>query len=226
MKLDLHIHSKYSFDSISDPKKIVDIARKKGLDAIAITDHNTIKGSLIGRKFSKDIMVICGSEIGTDKGDILGLFLNEEIKKRTYFEAIDEIKDQDGIAVLAHPFKRINKFDEEILKKIDAIEGFNARAGSSANAKAVKFGSRYGIPMTGGSDAHFYFEIGRGRTIIGDVDDSEDVRKAILGGNTYLRGEPSSTFLDYYSQIIKIFKTKRIPKLHKVKKRLVKEVLG
>ena len=96
MIFDLHIHSKYSFDSISEPKKIIKVAKNMGLNGVAITDHNTTKGGLEAKKINRDhdFLVIVGSEISTEIGDITGLFLSEEIKSRNSMEVIEEIKKQ------------------------------------------------------------------------------------------------------------------------------------
>lgn len=84
MKYDLHIHSKYSSDGILDPEKIVKIAIERGLNGIAITDHNTIKRGIKAKKYeTEDFKVVVGSEIMTERGEITGLFLSEEIEFRT-----------------------------------------------------------------------------------------------------------------------------------------------
>ena len=103
---DFHIHSKFSYDSLLSPKRIVRVAKKRGLDGIAITDHDTIKGALEASKFNDSIYVIIGSEIRTEKGDVIGLFLNEEITSKYFDEVVDEIKSQGGLVVLPHPYKK------------------------------------------------------------------------------------------------------------------------
>lgn len=165
MKVDLHIHSKYSFDSILEPEKILKVAKKRGLDGIAITDHNTIKGGLEAKKINEDqnFFVIVGSEISTESGDIIGLFLNEEIKSRNSMEVIKEIKEQGGITVLPHPYKG-HKNIEEIAKHVDMIEAYNARTSTELNEKAYNLARRLGKPTLAGSDAHLYREIGLAAT--------------------------------------------------------------
>ena len=97
MKYDLHIHSKYSSDGVLDPEKIVKIAIKRGLNGVAITDHNTIIGGLKAKNYeTEDFKVIVGSEISTERGEIIGLFLKEEIKPGNVQEVISEIKEQNG----------------------------------------------------------------------------------------------------------------------------------
>lgn len=218
MELDLHVHSRYSFDSISNPEKILKIARKKGLDGIAITDHNTIKGGIIASQVNiKDFFTIIGSEIGTEAGDIIGLFLNEEIKSRTSLEVIDEIKAQDGIAVLAHPFRRAKEINDEVIKRIDVIEAFNARNKKSANIMAKNLALKHNLPMIAGSDAHFYFEIGRARTIINaDNHEISSIKRAILTNNTKLSGKESSYYINLFSKSIRIIKTRKLPERFRI----------
>lgn len=212
MKLDLHIHSKYSFDSYLDPEKIIHVAKKKGLDGIAITDHNTIKGGLKALKYKSDgLTIIIGSEITTEKGDILGLFLNEEIKSNDFLEVVDKIKEQNGIAVLAHPYKHVNILDDNIISKVNALEGFNARVKSS-NEKIKYLSLKHKFPVTAGSDAHFYFEIGRGVTMLNNINEFEDIKKAIINGNTKIYGETSPQYVSMGSKVIKLLKTRQLPK--------------
>ncbi len=168
MMFDLHIHSKYSYDSYLRPPEIIKIAKKRGLDGVAVTDHNTIKGGVeTSRTYNRDdFVVIIGSEIKTEYGDIIGLFLNEEVKSRIFIEVVEEIMNQDGLVVLAHPFRKRIKFPIKLLKYIDLIEVFNARSPKDLNVAAKELASNFKKPMTAGSDAHFGFEIGRGITIM------------------------------------------------------------
>ena len=214
MELDLHIHSNYSLDSNSRISDIMKMARKRGLGGIAITDHNTIKGSLQALKISDGPIVICASEIGTEIGDIIGLFIEEEIKSRTSNDVIDEINDQGGIAVFAHPFKRKKNFDMGIIKNFDAIEVFNSRA-AKTNNYARKIAEDFNLPVTAGSDSHFCFEIGRARIIAQDVFDVEEIRKSILGKKVNVRGINSESYLDVFSQSIRIFKQKNFKNIYK-----------
>lgn len=183
---DLHIHSKYSFDSFTDPHDIVKAAKKKGISGIAVTDHNTIKGSIVTKKYmSEDFIVISGAEINSEAGHICALFITEDIRSKSAAEIIDEIHDQDGLAVLAHPFKssRLN-INKHIIKKIDAIEVFNSRTKQDYNQKAYELAIEKEKPFTAGSDAHFLKEIGNTKLFLDDISDEEDLRYSILK-NTY-----------------------------------------
>jgi len=179
MKFDLHIHSKYSYDSLLSPEKIIKIAKKKGLNGAAITDHNTIKGGIEGLKANNDtdFQLIVGAEIKTNIGDIIGLGLNEEIKCRNWEDVIDEIHSQGGVAILPHPY-RGHKLVEELAMRVDVIEVFNARTPKELNKKAYELALKFQKGISAGSDAHVSFEIGRGTVVI----NSDLINELLLGG--------------------------------------------
>lgn len=191
MEYDLHVHSKYSNDSFLDPAKIIKIAKKKSLKGIAITDHNTIKGGIKALKIKDDpdFDLIVGAEIRTEYGDIIGLFLNEEIKSRNFLEVVDEIKSQDGLISLAHPYRHYES-PEKIIENVDLIEAFNARSKKSDNKKALKLAIKYKKAFTAGSDAHLGFEIGKGRVKL-----NGNLRKALIKCNVEILGEESNYYL-------------------------------
>jgi len=191
MKFDLHIHSKYSYDSFLSPVRIIKVAKKKGLHGVAITDHNTIKGGIEALKINEDedFQVIVGAEIRTEYGDIIGLFLEDEITTNKFEEVIEEIKSQGGLSVLAHPYRQY-KFPEEIIDKVDLVEVFNARSRKADNERAYELAKKFKKPQTAGSDAHLVFEIGRGITIV-----NSEVREELREGNTTIEGEVSNYYL-------------------------------
>jgi hypothetical protein len=206
MKLDLHVHSTYSADSLATPKDIVRVARKKGLDGVAVTDHDTIMGGLETKKACSDrgFIVIVGEEISTEKGDIIGLFLEKEIKSRLCADVIKEIHSQGGIAILPHPLKH-HELDESLLAGIDAVEIFNSRTSNDKNSKALMLAKKYSKPMVAGSDAHFCIEIGRAMTIIEDP----DIKKALLAGTSRTEGVHTHSSFEGLSQVIKFCRTKK-----------------
>ncbi len=184
-KYDLHTHTSYSKCSILTVEKSLKTALKRGLDGIAITDHNTVKGAFEAVKLFKhdfckraknqDFEVIVGEEIRTDHGEILAYYLNERIKPGNIFEVLDKIREQDAMASVAHPvtlFRKqvglgLEKTDwQNIMKKIDAIESFNSRnLFSYVNRRCEHFAEKYSVAKTAGSDAHFWFEIGSAYTL-------------------------------------------------------------
>lgn len=166
LKFDLHIHSLYSRDSLLSPATIIKIAKKQGLNGVAVTDHGTIAGGVATNKANGDagFQVIIGAEIETEFGDILGLFLHRQIVSRSFIDVCREIKEQHGLVALAHPFRKGQILPEQLYGHIDFIEGFNARSPHRLNLKAQATAKKWGVPMIAGSDAHLSFEIGRGRT--------------------------------------------------------------
>lgn len=167
LRLDLHVHSKYSGDSISEPESIIKYAQKSGLSGVAIVDHGTIKGGIAGVEAAKKtgFIVVAGAEIKTDRGEIIGYFLNEEIKSRSLFEVIDEMRAQDAVITVPHPFDtfRFNRLKnpETVALKVDAVEVYNSRClFESSNKKALSFSIKHGLAVTAGSDAHHIEEIG------------------------------------------------------------------
>jgi predicted metal-dependent phosphoesterase TrpH len=208
MKYDLHIHSKYSSDGVLDPEKIVKIATKSGLNGIAITDHNTIKGGLEARKYeNEDFTVIVGSEIMTKRGEIIGLFLEEEVKSKEVQDVISEIKKQNGVIVIPHPFDELRHSafhpTEEDAKFIDCIEGFNSRCVyQKYNDKAVEFAMKHDLTITAGSDAHFSNELGNA----GIITETEDIRDALMKRDIKIFGRKSSLVNHVGTKVLKLWR--------------------
>jgi len=211
MRLDLHSHSKYSPDAFINPAKLDRILTRKGLDGIAVTDHDTIRGGMEAKRLMREKIAIPGVEYRTDMGDIIGLFIQEEIKSRQHEEVIDELHDQGAIVVLPHPFDAFRKPAYKIADKVDVIETFNSRcAFKSLNEQAAQLAEKTGKPQTGGSDAHFSFEIGNGWTeLVGD-----DIRREILKGKTKVGGRLTPPFVRPVSRVAKVLKKRGILKKH------------
>jgi hypothetical protein len=213
MRCDLHIHTKYSRDGILEPDTVVKVAIRKGMNGIAITDHNTIMGGLRAKECeTDDFKVIVGSEIATNRGEISGLFLEKEIGSKDYHEVVDEIKRQGGIVVIPHPFDRLRKSKftptREDVKLIDCIEGFNSRCiFRKDNEKAVNFAMKYNLKVIAGSDAHFKNEIGK--AVIESSEANEDLRKIILNGKFKIFGDKSSLLNHAFTKTMKWFRKNR-----------------
>jgi len=191
MWFELHAHSWYSRgtilgeESIDSPIQIVREARKKGLQGIAITDHNSFKSwnSLKKLKFD-DFILIPGEEIHTKQGHLIALGITEEIKPNLdVFETIDKIHTQGGIAVAPHPFD-IGKFGlRNYAKYADAIEVFNSsNLDRFSNLRAKKFAKKFGKPIAVGTDAHMKEVIGRSAIKLNADFDLDSVLKAIKKG--------------------------------------------
>ena len=224
VKFDFHIHSKYSYDSLSTPKSIVRTAKIKGLDGLAITDHNTIKGAIEASKIDKNIEIIIGSEIKTDEGDIIGLFLNEEIKSTGFDCVIDEIREQDGFIILPHPYKTFDIIPDHVLNNIDAVEIFNGRISNVLNNKARELAFNKKLSFTGGSDAHLAKDVGRVATIfnghIGTLT-RDNIEKAL--GQSNVIGTEAPGYTHYYTAAIGNIRKKSFTSLGK---KIARKILG
>lgn len=172
MKYDLHIHSKYSIDGCIEPKAIVKTAFKMGLSGVAVTDHNTIQGGLESKKYeTDDLKVIIGSEIETNRGEIIGLFLSEEIKSNIFADVVQEIKDQNGLVIIPHPFDNIRgtgiKPTTADIPLVDCVEVYNSRCLLERyNRKASAFALSNNLKISAGSDSHFAREIGMAGIVV------------------------------------------------------------
>ncbi len=198
MILDLHNHTRWSFDSSMDPQKLLRLARRRGIDALAITDHDEIGGALeAARAANGEILVVIGEEIGTRAGDILGLFLKERIVEDDPLEAIRAVHEQGGLAILAHPFAMKHSVDDAVARALDGCEGFNARhatvdsvEGTEPDPRVAAFARQYDLSLTAGSDAHDYRDVARARTVV-PAATLDEAREQIRLGNTVLSGRRS-----------------------------------
>lgn len=192
MKLDLHVHTKYSKDCKTEPSAVVEYALKLGLEGIAVTDHDTINGGVAARKLApENFSVIIGSEIKTDRGEVIGYFLNQEIDKHEFHEVVEEIKAQGGIAVVSHPYDpfRPHSFSprDEDASLLDGVEVYNSRCLlARANKMAMNYAKKHALLITAGSDAHTLGEIGASGVIVDDVEDIRHNKAKIFGRQTPL----------------------------------------
>jgi len=178
LNVDLHMHTNASFDSNDSTVAKLKMAEKVGLDIIAITDHNSIDNALkaqeIVPKLRVKLKVIVGEEISTDKGEVIGLFLEKFIKPGKLQTVIENIKSQGGIIYLPHPFKRSEVTKTNFIKDIDIIEVWNARSSYEQNYKALIFALQQGKLMACGSDSHIISELGRCRMIVDTITSVKD----------------------------------------------------
>ncbi|HRE48115.1 MAG TPA: PHP domain-containing protein [Aggregatilineales bacterium] len=167
-KVELHSHTLYSADSLNDLETFVRVCRKRGIDRVAVTDHNTIQGALAMARIDPELVII-GEEIMTTQGELLAFFVREEIPPfLSPQETIRRLRDQGAFISVSHPFDRFRRgaWAAEnlgaILDQVDALEVFNARCiYAEDNHKTAAFAAAQGKAGTVGSDAHFAYEIGR-----------------------------------------------------------------
>lgn len=191
MLVELHSHTYHSrgtkifYDAVDSPVTMVRTAAKKGLGAIAITDHNIIKGALEARKHAKkhDILVIVGEEITTTNGHLLGIGIEDKIKPGMgVSETVDAIHDQGGIAVAPHPFDIKHDGIGVDCTKCDAVEVFNSiNLERIANMRCLKFAQKRKLCVTAGSDAHSSVMIGNALNVT-KAHDIDGILKAVRKG--------------------------------------------
>ena len=193
MKLDLHIHSKFSPDGAATIEEILERCRSSRLDGCAVTDHNSIEGSLKAFELASSfgLLVIRGTEISTAEGHVLAYALSSTVPRGLSIDkTIECIHEAGGMAVAAHPrrfpsgigIKRASK------SRFDAIEVLNGGSSRGSNRAASRMAESRGLPLVGGSDAHILEEIGRAFTVIPDVRSEEEAVKAILANRSTVEG--------------------------------------
>lgn len=167
MFIDLHMHEKrHSLDSFLALEEIVEIAKKRGLDAICITDHDSMELREYAEEYSKKtgFPIFVGIEFFSLQGDILAFGIDHYPEERVDAqEFIDYVHEQGGVVISAHPFRHNRRGLEgnlDILKGVDAIEILNGSTLPDATMMAVRYAKKYGFAITGGSDCHYPDKVG------------------------------------------------------------------
>lgn len=167
LRLDMHCHTRASFDSLSRPDDVLRAARERGIDRLVVTDHNEIAGALRLRELDPE-RILVGEEVKTrERVDIIGIFLTEVIPKGAPArETCERIHAQGGVVYMPHPFdtRRAGggRLLDELVEWIDVVEVHNARSSPRRNREAERWARERGKAAGAGSDAHTPGEIGRG----------------------------------------------------------------
>jgi predicted metal-dependent phosphoesterase TrpH/glycosyltransferase involved in cell wall biosynthesis len=168
---DLHMHTEHSHDCAVPVPELLDHAERIGLGAIAVTDHNVFSGAEEAVELARGraLTVIPGEEVKTDAGEVIGLFLSEEIPRGMPMgDTIAAIREQGGVTYLPHPFDRLHTIPDagtlhRHLAEIDVFEVYNARLlFEGFNDEALRFARKYNLTMGAGSDAHVLQGVGTG----------------------------------------------------------------
>lgn len=199
----VHAHSSYSFDSLLPPQAYLEYARWRRLDFLCVTDHNTIAGSveIARRNRDPDLQIVIGAEYATDRGDVIGLFLSEEIADRHWETVVDAIRAQGGLVLLPHPY-RGHRLDESVWTAVDLTEVFNARSSVSSNIAALQDALRYNVAQTVGADIHTLWELVRNETLI-TLGGEGDLRRRLVEAPRTMTTRSSNRNLTRYSQVVK-----------------------
>lgn len=194
LKIDLHVHTCYSTDAGTTPEEVIVFSKKRGLDGVAITDHDTLKG-VLRLANQEELIVIPGIEITTSDGHVLALNVDEEIlPKMALSETIRRIHELGGIAVAAHPKTIHGGIRQRITSSLgfDAIEVINSSAFPFffSTHQSRKVALRLNLPQVAGSDAHYPSEIGFAYTIVDADSEVDEIVHAIKKGATVPCGKP------------------------------------
>ncbi len=200
LRFDLHVHSDYSKDGMSSVEKILEAAAKKGLDGVAITDHDTTAGARyaleIVDKVAPGLLVIPGEEVTTRSGHLIVLGITRDIPGgMSVADTIKEARRQGGIVVVPHPYNK-PRHGMPIPKGADAAEVYNSRfILGMHNRRAMKQARKLGVPGVAGSDAHQASLVGNAITLINANKNLEDVLKAIKEGKTSIDVKKTPVYL-------------------------------
>ena len=212
MKADLHIHTRYSRDAISSPEAILRTAGRKGIDALAITDHDTTAGwgEMMEAAKGTGIEVILGEERtvyrnGRVTGELTCLFLSSPLISREFYGILREVRDQGGILCAAHPFdrRRLPFGEIEFLMEDGsvAVEVFNSRTyDHRGNRRAQEFAAENDSMIAAGSDAHTPLEVGNAY-VEADARTLDELKGALIRREVSVVGRRSNPLLSFYSAI-------------------------
>lgn len=211
-RVDLHTHSTVSPDGGITADQYHRAIGTKLLDAIAITDHNRIDFALQLREKMGEAIIV-GEEIMTTAGEIIGLFLKEVIKPGlSPQETIKQIKEQNGIVYIPHPFETIRKgmhpaVLDEIVDNVDIIEVCNGRAFfQNKSEQAVVWARINGRVGAASSDAHGFHGLGQTYTTVSEMPTKDNLLKLMYNGIP-MTGHPTVRALLY-------------PRLNRLKKKM------
>lgn len=180
MIADLHVHTEHSHDSWATVENVLDTAEQRGLEAIAITDHDTVTGAKDARQLAddRDITVIPGVErtvpVGKHGVHLIGLHIDRLPPNDDILSVVEAIHEQGGIVVVPHPFRvgtgLLNhakngtiqqSATESVLERADLIEVLNWKDSRSAISKTLEFVRESDHSIVAGTDAHASTDVGK-----------------------------------------------------------------
>lgn len=178
-KVDLHAHSIYSKDSLTPVARLLDAARAAGLDRIAVTEHNNLRGALAAKALDPELVIV-GEEIKTTHGEVIAYFVSEEVPPGlSPQETIRRLRDQGAVISIPHPLDSVRGSAMgrdnvlAIIDGVDALEVLNARCVRPRDNDAARaLATEHGKLITAGSDAHTTGEVGRCRLELPPFEDN------------------------------------------------------
>ena len=210
-RVEFHCHTMFSKDSLASPRRLVETCRRKRIDRVIVTDHDTIAGGRAAQALDPE-RVIVGEEIMTTKGEILAAFVREGIPPLlSPVKTIELLRAQGAFISVSHPFDtwRSGGWAEhdllDIVPLVDAIEIYNSRCvDQDANRLALAFARQHNLAGTVGSDAHAPLELGRSTLLLEPFADADGLRDVIRRGTAEtIWSPPWFHFISRYARIHK-----------------------
>jgi len=214
-RVEFHCHTLVSKDSLVRPEDLLERCRRKQIDRVVITDHNSIQAAEYAFRLDPK-RVIVGEEIMTQQGEILAAFMTEEIPAGLpSVQVIDRLRQQGAFISVSHPFDQMRsghwQLDDllQIAPLVDAIETFNARCMlPSYNTQAEIFAKNHNLPGTAGSDAHALIELGTANLLLEPFETADELRSGI--GQAEFRTRLSPGWVHFYSRYA-VWRKKKAP---------------
>jgi predicted metal-dependent phosphoesterase TrpH len=187
LRVEFHCHTCYSKDSLVGLIDLREVAGKKGLDRVVITDHNNFQGAQEAHSLDPSFFIM-GEEIMALEGELIGVFMHEFIPPGLpAFKTIQLLRQQGATIIVPHPFDSFRKGGWNqadlisITPHIDAIEIYNARCLSPLfNARAKDYARAHHLATTAGSDSHSLTEVGTSIVLLSNFIDSSSLKQALL----------------------------------------------
>lgn len=229
-RVEMHVHTRFSHDSILPLWLLYAVCRLRKIDCIAITDHNEVEGALKFQQVFPKMSVIVGEEIFSAEGEIIGLYLSERIEPGlSASETIRRIYEQNGVVCIPHPAD--TKRDKTVLKsdallvnlnRIHCIEKYNGRTLSHEDVeKQREIAKKTGLPSVIGSDAHTFYELGRNYNIFNvAVDKKEDFLSQLP--NTEFHVAPCLSVAHFSTKLARGIKLVEAGKIHELIDKMIK----
>jgi len=190
-KIDLHVHTKYSGDTDSDPEEVILRAIELGLHGIAITEHYSYEASepveILKEKYRNSILIFRGVEFSTAEGHCLIFGVDTDMLSLKYAsvnEVIRVVHQKGGVVIPSHPYRTVNSL-RDLVQNVPgfcALEGYNGCNMHAFNVKAIAAAEALKLPYTGGSDAHTPGEVGSCFTEFDDVVTAENLIEVLKAG--------------------------------------------
>jgi predicted metal-dependent phosphoesterase TrpH len=197
LRVEFHSHTSASPDSLTTPEKFAAACRRKGIDRVVITDHNTIRGARAAQQLAPELVIV-GEEIMTQQGELLAAFVSHEVPRGLPApEAVRLLREQGAFISVSHPFDVTRSGHWRlpdllaIVPLVDAVEIFNARCLSvKFNERARRFAAQHGLAGTAGSDAHTAAELGNAVMRLPAFEDAQGLRLSLREAQYELNRAP------------------------------------